>query len=143
MVTIRPAHEDDAPIIRAMVRAARLDPTSLRWQHFLVATDGEHIIGIGQVKRLPGCNELGSLVVAKPYRRQGVARQLITALEARAGLPLYLLCASQLEPFYRQFGFQRLSWGKTPASLRLKLSLVWPLRLAGVRVIAMEKRSGA
>lgn len=141
MVTIRPATPQDAPIIQRMVRAARLDPSSLNWRNFLIAeTDGQ-VIGIGQVKPLLGCSELGSLVVAKPYRHRGIARKLIVALEERSGLPLYLLCAHHLEPFYRQFGFQRITWRQTPISLRLKLTFAWLFRLAGIQVIAMEKRA--
>ena len=72
---------------------ARLDPTTrLHFEHALVAeVDGE-VVGVGQIKHHPGCQELGSLVVLPEYRRQGIAAQLIAALEAEAERPLYLIC---------------------------------------------------
>ena len=41
-IHLRPAVAADQPLIRQMVRAEDLDPTSLHWSHFLVAElDGE------------------------------------------------------------------------------------------------------
>jgi amino-acid N-acetyltransferase len=138
-VEIRPATADDRALIRQMVLGARLDPTSLNWRHFLVAERDQQPVGIGQVKQLPGCRELGSLVVAKEYRRQGIARQIITALEAKNGLPLYLLCEARLGPFYEQFGYQRVGWWSLPLVLRAKLTPAYLLRLFGIPVWAMIK----
>lgn len=44
-VTLRKATAQDAPMINQMVRDAQLDPTSLKWQHFLVAEDEGQIVG--------------------------------------------------------------------------------------------------
>ena len=137
---IRPATETDATTIKRMIRKARLDPTSLKWQHFLLAEDGaQKIIGIGQVKPYPGCEELGSLVVLPDYREQGIGGALIEALEARAGRPLYLLCLSTMGPYYQRFGYQRISWWAAPWFLKLKLSPALLFRLFGMRVFVMRK----
>lgn len=140
MVNIRPAVEEDAPIIKQMVRAEQLDPTSLDWRHFLVAQDGEQIVGIGQVKIYPGCRELGSLVVLKAYRGQGIGAQLIAALEAGSERPIYLLCAGRRrERYYQRFGYETLSFWSAPWVLKLKLLGVLVFRLFGVRVMVMCK----
>ena len=70
---IREATAADAPTIKRMIREAQLDPTSLKWKNFLIAEVDGDIAGIGQVKPLLGCRELGSLVVAKAHRKQGIA----------------------------------------------------------------------
>lgn len=142
---IRPATAHDDATIKRMVRSEGLDPTSLDWRHFLVAEhegtgDGTpRIVGIGQVKEYPGCQELGSLVVLPEYRRHGLAGQLIAALEARAGRPLYLLCRDRLQPFYERFGYQRLPMRQAPFPLLLKMLAARLLLLFGIRVVLMWK----
>jgi N-acetylglutamate synthase-like GNAT family acetyltransferase len=138
-ITIRPAQAVDEPTIKAMIRREKLDLTSLNWHNFLIAEHEGQLVGIGQVKRYWRCNELGSLVTEPEYRSKGVAAQLINALEAQAGLPLYLLCVSRLESFYQQFGYQTISWWDAPTVLKLKLAGAFTFRLFGVRVLAMRK----
>jgi amino-acid N-acetyltransferase len=145
-VTFRPAAAGDAARIRQMIRAARLDPTSLDWRHFLVAEvpaedESAAIVGIGQVKVYPGCLELGSLVVLPEYRGQGIAAALIAALEARSGRPLYLLCRSEMEGFYRRFGYETISFWQAPLVLKLKLLPAPLAALAGVYPRVMRKRA--
>jgi len=141
MLTIRPATADDQPIIRKMVMDARLDPTSLKWRNFLIAEVDGDIVGIGQVKPYPGCEELGSLVVKRAYRKQGIAAHLIAALETTAGRPLYLLCVSPMDDYYHRFGYQTISWWAAPWVLKLKLLPALPFRLFGMKVRVMRKHA--
>lgn len=138
-IYIREATAEDDATIKMMIRRARLDPTSLKWQNFLIAEHEGNIVGIGQIKPYPGCEELGSLVTKRDYRGQGVGEQMIVALEARAGRPLYLLCAAKMETYYVRFGYETISWWEAPAFLKLKLSPTLILRLFGIRVLAMRK----
>jgi len=138
-IYIREATAEDDSTIKTMIRRARLDPTSLKWQNFLIAEHEGDIVGIGQIKPYPGCEELGSLVTKRDYRGQGVGEQMIVALEARAGRPLYLLCAAKMESYYQRFGYEAISWWNAPAFLKLKLSPTLILRLFGIRVLVMRK----
>ncbi len=138
-LVIRPATAADASHIKRLIHAAHLDPTSLKWENFLVAEIEGKLVGIGQIKRYPGCEELGSLVTLPQYRGQGVAHELISALEARAGRPLYLFCETKMQPFYQQFGYETISYWQLPAFLKLKFLLPLLLRVAGVRVSKMRK----
>lgn len=140
-IHIREATQTDSPTIKQMVREERLDPTSLKWQHFLVAVHADQIIGIGQIKQYPGCEELGSLVTNAAYRGRGVAGKLIAALEARAGRPLYLLCAAKMEPFYHRFDYETMTWWQAPAFLKLKLAPTILLIPFGIRVRVMCKNA--
>ena len=138
-LNIRPASEADAPLIKRMVRAEGLDPTQLRWSNFLVAEVEGDVVGMGQIRQHRTCEELGSLVVTSDYRQRGVASALIHALEARAGRPLYLMCAAAKQPFYERFGYRAIPWRETPRALWIKRAAAFPFRVAGMRVVAMRK----
>jgi amino-acid N-acetyltransferase len=139
-VSIRPATAADELTLKQMVRAERLDPTSLKWENFLVAEDGAKIVGIGQIRQHPGCQELGSLVTLREYRGQGVASQLMTALEARADRPLYLFCPHYRESFYQQHGYTQAHYRDLPRYLKFKGLFAAFARLFGVRVLVMWKQ---
>ena len=138
-MNIRPASAADDATIKRMVRGEGLDPTSLKWQHFLVAEEDGKVVGIGQVKQYPGCQELGSLVVLPEYRGQGIAGDLIRALEARARRPLYLLCRDHMQAYYERFGYQWIPIWKAPAPLLIKLVFTRLFLLAGLRVVVLRK----
>ncbi len=123
MINIRPATAEDDAAIKHMIRDEQLDPTTLKWQNFLVAVDDAadgQIVGIGQIKVLRGAHELGSLVVLKEYRGRGIAADLIRALQARAPRPLYLLCETKMRDYYAKFGFQPLSFWGAPLIMKGK-----------------------
>lgn len=136
---IRPATEQDDAIIKQMVSREHLDPTSVKWQHFLVAERDGKIVGIGQVKEYPGCLELGSLVVLPEYRRQGIAGELIRALEAKAGRPLYLTCRDRMQDYYAGFGYRQIPIWKAPPAILWKLLFTRLFLLFGVRIVLMVK----
>ena len=48
---------------------------------------------------------LTGLLVAKPQRGQGLARQLINTAQASCHTPLWLFCHPQLSAFYQRLGF--------------------------------------
>jgi amino-acid N-acetyltransferase len=136
---IRPATEQDDTTIKQMVSREHLDPTSVKWRHFLVAERDGKIVGIGQVKEYPGCLELGSLVVLREYRGQGIAGELIRALEARAGRPLYLTCRSRMQHYYAGFGYERIPILKAPPAILWKLLFTRLFLVVGVRIVLMVK----
>lgn len=111
MYTLRPATKADQPAIKALIRAAGINPLGLGWPRFVVAIDGQgQIIGCGQVKpHRDGSRELASIAVTRQWRRQGVAREIITWLQREHGRPLWLTCMDRLVPFYEPFGFVEVS----------------------------------
>lgn len=106
-ITVRPAVVSEQALLKAMIRAGRLNPLGLDWCRFLVAVSGSgEVVGCIQRKDHTGdVRELASLYVLPEWRGRGVASQLIRQLIERASPPLWLTCRSSLSPFYSQFGF--------------------------------------
>lgn len=120
---IRPAKKEEFQAIRDLIFEVQINPTGLAWQRFLVATtvDGE-LVGCGQVKpHRDGSRELASIAVRPQFRGRGAARIILEALLAKeTRRPLYLMCRSQLEPFYNKFGFRSVSFDEmTPYFRRI------------------------
>lgn len=108
-IIIRPAVQRDQAAIKAIVRAARINPLDLDWQRFLVAEDSGQIVGVGQVKpHRDGSRELASIAVVPERQRQGIGGTIIRALLGRETGPLYLMCEDHLETYYVRFGFRRV-----------------------------------
>jgi amino-acid N-acetyltransferase len=108
MLTIRPAEISDQQAIQKLIRQARINPTGLAWERFLVAADQNgKVIGCCQIKpHSDGSRELASIAVVPEYRHQGIASALIEQLLAKTTGEIYLMCRSSLGPFYARFGFQ-------------------------------------
>lgn len=107
---LRPARREDESTIKRMVRDAQLNPFGLKWERFTVAVDpADAIAGCIQLKTHgDGSQELASLVVDEAWRGKGIASALIDEVKTKAEGTLWLMCASQLAPFYEQFYFLRV-----------------------------------
>jgi amino-acid N-acetyltransferase len=142
--TIRRAQPADMPTIRAMVRREGLDPTQLKVEQFIVAETGEagqpRIIGCGQMRHYPGACELGSLVVEPDWRGHGVGAALVRYLLAGTTGDVYLECRAGLVSYYRQFGFELVTWTELPEFLKVKFGLGRLLSLLpGVSIVSMRR----
>ncbi len=124
---IRPAVANDQAVIRQIIRDAHINPMGLDWRRFVVAVEGDDVIGTGQIKQHGDASrELASIAVVPAHRQQGVASAIIHHLLAHETGPLYLLCRASLEPFYARFGFRRVG----PEEMSPYFSRM--IRLAGV-----------
>jgi GNAT superfamily N-acetyltransferase len=70
------------------------------------------------------------------YRGRGVARAIIEYLLQHNPRPLYLMCASSLEPFYEKFGFRRLAYEDMPPYFQRIV------RLAGLLTSLARRQEG-
>ena len=140
VMQVRPARADEQALIRHMVAKARLDPTNLHWQNFLLAEVDGQGVGCGQIRPYPGLRELGSMVVRSAYRKRGVGAALMRALLAQGTPPLFLECPAYRVSFYERFGFRLAGFGEIPWVLRLKWLLGNTLVrwLSGVPIRAMR-----
>src|SRR5271157_3483591 len=124
--TLRPATEDDFPLIKDLIHRVGINPMDLDWHRFVIAIDGSgKMLGCGQLKpHGPNVIELASIAVEPPYQHQGVARAIIEHLIARAPRPLYLTCRSRLGSFYVKWGFRSIELDEMPAYFRRLSRLV-------------------
>jgi N-acetylglutamate synthase-like GNAT family acetyltransferase len=123
---LRPAREQDAAAIRALVHEVGINPLGLDWPRFLLAVnDADQMIGCGQLKpHGHGIMELASLAVLPAWQSKGVGSMIIRHLVASAPRPLYLMCRPGLGPFYEKFGFQSLELQEMPSYFRRMARLV-------------------
>ena len=109
-IIFRPAAADDSAAIKALINLVRINPMSLDWVRFLLAStpDGE-VVACGQIKpHSEGTLELASIAVHPDWRGRGIAREIIQRLVADSPRPIHITCRSDLESFYIKFGFRSL-----------------------------------
>jgi N-acetylglutamate synthase-like GNAT family acetyltransferase len=146
MFKLRLATEDDAAVIRKLVRIGQINPTGLKWQRFIVAESSEgKVIGCGQVKSHgDSSDELASLVVHPEWRGQGIARAILEHFAATREGDLYLMCRSNLGPMYEKFGYWPVPPDEMPRyfqRIMRMLGLLERVRSDGEGVLIM-KRAG-
>jgi N-acetylglutamate synthase-like GNAT family acetyltransferase len=125
-IRLRPAIAADQPTIKAIIRAAGINPLGLKWERFLLAEDADQnaqIIGTGQIKpHGDGSHELASIAVIPAWQGQGVGSAIVRALMAqhtqRTDAPLYLICEGANESYYLRFGFQSIGRAAMPPYFR-------------------------
>lgn len=128
--SLRKALLSDRARIHRLVRAARLNPFGVNWRRFIVAVDDKgRILGCVQVKpHRGGWRELASLVVDEAWRRRGVGSALVSVVLESASPPLWLMCRSDLAPYYARFGFEEITdRSVAPGFLGLLLRIAQPL----------------
>jgi GNAT superfamily N-acetyltransferase len=146
--TIRPARLDDAVALHRHCYP-EADPSDVRdylvWCLHpsredmivrLVAEVNGEAVGNAQLTRWPQAGEIGSLVVAPAFRRQGIARRLISELinEARRrGLLAVEISVSERHPttlaFYQELGFREIQGTKRGLSHSVPPEPVVQLRM--------------
>ena len=117
-ITIRPATEEDQLAIKTLVRSERLNPHKLDWPNFVVAVDQRDLVGAVQLRNHgAGLRELGSLVVRKEARQQGIASRLIDALIAGANERVLMITGKAYAARYQRWGFRPIEPAAAPAPI--------------------------
>ncbi|MGQ0561571.1 MAG: arsenic resistance N-acetyltransferase ArsN2 [Gemmatimonadota bacterium] len=120
---IRGAEVTDCARIEHLLEAAGLPTTGVRetLTGFLVAEDGEDVVGVAGME---WCGEYGllrSVAVEPQWRSHGVARRLVDRLiedaRARSISALYLLTTTA-EGYFPNFGFQTTTRAAVPDPIR-------------------------
>lgn len=141
--TLRDATEQDFPAIRRLIHLVGINPMSLNWRRFVVAVDRSgKLLGCGQLKpHGKDVVELASLAVEPAFQGQGIARAIIERLLERAARPLYLICRSELGPFYQKWGFRALQPAEMPGYFRRLMRVAGffsPVSGPGGGILVME-----
>jgi N-acetylglutamate synthase-like GNAT family acetyltransferase len=137
-VHIRAAVDHDQRVIQNLVRSERLNPNDLQWPNFLVACNGNSIVGTVQLrKHKDGARELGSLMVVPPLRGAGIAQQLIDVLLAGHSGVIHMITAARHAARYQHWGFTPVSPLQAPRSIRRNYCMG---RLAGFVFALIKQR---
>jgi amino-acid N-acetyltransferase len=123
-IAIRPARREDREAVVALMRGERLNPVGRNIMNFKVAESQGRIIGAAQMRKHgDGARELGSLIVAREWRRQGVASLLIGAWISDCADPIYMITASAHAAHYDRFGFAPCAARRAPRSIRFNFMM--------------------
>src|SRR4051794_33613998 len=118
-IGIRRAGAADQPGIRALVHGERLNANDLHWSNFLVAAANSDVVGTLRMRIHPdGSRELGSLVVSRELRGQGVATRLIDAMLAEERAPMWAVMSDAFAQRYRRWGFLPIDAASAPVRVR-------------------------
>lgn len=125
LTTVRhDATVDDRSSIRALLAqsglpTADLDDGTLR--DFIVALDGDEVVGVVGLERHGDQGLLRSLAVAPGWRGQGLGRALVDAIEARAaalGVRSLTLLTQTAASFFAARGYVPIARTQAPAAVQ-------------------------
>jgi N-acetylglutamate synthase-like GNAT family acetyltransferase len=117
-IWIRRAKPADQGAIRRLVRGAGINPLGLDWPNFIVAVNGEQIVGTGQIRpHQDGSAELASIAVLPAYQGRGIGGVIVATLVSCHSGPLYLSCVNTMPAFYARFGFRIVEAAMLPPVL--------------------------
>jgi N-acetylglutamate synthase-like GNAT family acetyltransferase len=129
-IMIRPARGEDQRVIQALVRSEPLNPTRLNWPNFVVAAEESGLVGAVQLRtHSDGSREIGSLIVRKEWRGQGIASRMIDALISRDDGRLLVITNENIAALFERRGFRRIEPDAVPAAIRRNYRIG---RLAGI-----------
>lgn len=122
--TLRPATQADHAAVLALLAQAGLPTADLAAParcEFVVACEGDALIGAVGLERHGEAGLLRSLVVAPAQRGHGVGAALVAAIESRATelrLASLTLLTQTAAPFFMARGWRPIARGDAPASVQ-------------------------
>ena len=112
-ITIVAAQERDVESIKALLAANDLPVAGVddHWRTFIVARDGDRIVGCGGSEPYQLAALIRSVAVTSEYRKSGIGRQLVRQLIDRLasrGLREFYLLTTTAEEYFKKRGFKRI-----------------------------------
>ena len=124
LMEIQPATSNDFRPIRGLLETCRLphdDPVPAHLRHFLVARDGDRVVGIVGLEPRGDAALLRSLAVAPERRNEGLGARLVDAIEQHARdedlHTLYLLTTTAAD-YFRDRGYERIDRDALPEPIQ-------------------------
>ena len=110
-VTITPAKATDVDAIKSVLVANNLptDGVDDHWKTFLLARDGDTVVGCGGAEAYQFAALIRSVAVMPQYRSHGIGRKLVRQLLDRLasrGLREFYLLTTTAEEYFRKRGFK-------------------------------------
>ena len=112
-VVIAAATERDIPAIKELLVASDLPTAGVdeHWRTFIVARDGDRIVGCGGAEAYQFAALIRSIAVVPDYRSQGLGRKMVRQLLDRLasrGLREFYLLTTTAEAYFKKRGFKTI-----------------------------------
>lgn len=112
-VVIAAATERDVPAIKDLLVASDLPTAGVdeHWRTFIVARDGDRIVGCGGAEAYQFAALIRSVAVDPTYRSQGLGRRMVRQLLDRLasrGLREFYLLTTTAEAYFKKRGFKTI-----------------------------------
>jgi amino-acid N-acetyltransferase len=110
-ITISGAIADDVPVIKQLLLANKLpiDGIDEHWKTFIVARDGEDIVGCGGAEAHKLAALIRSVAVAGSHRGRSIGRRIVRQLLDRLasrGIREFYLLTTTAQPYFAKRGFK-------------------------------------
>jgi amino-acid N-acetyltransferase len=112
-VEIAAATERDVPAIKDLLVSSGLPAAGVdeHWRTFIVARDGDRIVGCGGAEAYQFAALIRSIAVVPDYRSQGLGRRMVRQLLDRLasrGLREFYLLTIDAEAYFKRRGFKTI-----------------------------------
>ena len=112
-VVIAAATERDVPAIKDLLVASDLPAAGVdeHWRTFIVARDGDRIVGCGGAEAYQFAALIRSIAVVPEYRSHGLGRRMVRQLLDRLasrGLREFYLLTTTAEAYFKKRGFKTI-----------------------------------
>ncbi len=136
-IRIRPASPDDKPFIKKHIEKFRLDDEDLNYHQFVVAVEGEKIIGFGRIRPHKKIYELGCVGVIENKRNQGIGKKIAEHLiNVFPSDDVYI--TTDLPEYFERLGFKRI--GSGPKELVEKLKRVCKIKCREGAIVMLYRK---
>lgn len=81
-----------------------MDNRDLQSHQFLVAKEGDELVGFARIRKHNSCDEFCSLGIIESKRFNGIAKELVLARIKIATHPIYLVCI--IPDYFESLGFK-------------------------------------
>jgi amino-acid N-acetyltransferase len=110
-IEIRGAAAADMAVIRQLLVTNNLPTSGIddHWKTFIVARDGEAIVGCGGAEAYKVAALIRSVAVADSHRGRGIGRRIVRQLVDRLasrGIREFYLLTTTAQPYFAKRGFQ-------------------------------------
>lgn len=120
-IKIRPALSDDIPFIKECIERFHLDDEDLDYRQFVVAVEGNEVVGFGRIRPHKEVYELGCVGVVENRRNHGIAKMIVEHLiSIFPSEDVYI--TTDLQEYFGKIGFKRIYPG--PKELEEKIKRV-------------------
>lgn len=147
-VKIASAGQGQRESIISLLKSSKLPTGDLvpSLHNFLVALDGENVVGAIGLERYGHYGLLRSMVVSNEFRNGGVASELVNRLEKNAemaGIRILYLFTETAPVYFEKKGYERINREEVPKSVQAssEFSSVCPASAIVMRKVIVDKNN--